>query len=33
MDNLKNKYGYEMITRAGEMKVKNMLNIRAEKQE
>lgn len=33
MDKLKNKYGYEMITRAGEMKVKSMLNIRAEKQE
>lgn len=33
MDDLKNKYGYEVITRAGEMKVKNMLNIRAEKQE
>ena len=33
MDKLKNKYGYEMITRAGKMKVKNMLNIRAEKQE
>ncbi len=31
MDNLKKKYGYEKITRAGEMKVKNMINIREEK--
>ncbi len=31
MDELKKKYGYEKITRAGEMKVKNMLNIREEK--
>lgn len=28
LDKIKNKYGYETITRAGEMKVKNMLNIR-----
>lgn len=33
IDDLKNKYGYEMITRAGEMKVKSMLNIRKEKKE
>lgn len=33
IDDLKKKYGYEMITRAGEMKVKNMLNIRKEKKE
>ncbi len=31
MDELKKKYGYEKVTRAGEMKVKNMLNIREEK--
>lgn len=31
MDALKKKYGYGVITRAGEMKVKNMLNIREEK--
>lgn len=31
MDELKKKYGYEKITRAGEMKVKNMLNVREEK--
>ena len=28
IDELKKKYGYEIITRAGDMKVKNMLNIR-----
>lgn len=33
MDDLKKKYGYEKITRAGEMKVKNMINIREEKGE
>lgn len=33
IDELKKKYGYETITRAGEMKVKNMLNIREEKGE
>lgn len=33
MDELKKKYGYEKITRAGEMKVKDMLNIRNEKGE
>lgn len=33
MDELKKKYGYEKITRAGEMKVKDMLNIRNEKEE
>lgn len=33
MDELKRKYGYETVTRAGEMKVKNMLNIRTERQE
>lgn len=33
MDDLKKKYGYETITRAGEMKVKQLLNIRNEKQE
>ncbi len=31
MENLKNKYGYGIITRAGEIKVNNMLNIREEK--
>ncbi len=31
MDDLKKKYGYGKITRAGEMKVKNMINIRVEK--
>lgn len=31
MDELKKKYGYEKVTRAGELKVKNMLNIREEK--
>lgn len=31
MDSLKNKYGYNAVTRAGEMKVNNMLNIREEK--
>lgn len=30
LDELKKKYGYETITRAGEMKVKEMLNIREE---
>lgn len=33
MDDLKKKYGYEKITRAGEMKVKDMINIREEKGE
>ncbi|MBO5478157.1 MAG: DNA polymerase IV [Clostridia bacterium] len=33
MDDLKKKYGYEVITRAGEMKVSSMLNIRDEKKE
>lgn len=33
MDELKKKYGYGKITRAGEMKVNNMLNIRKEKGE
>lgn len=33
MEDIKKKYGYGMITRAGEMKVKDMLNIRKEKQE
>lgn len=33
MEDLKKKYGYGIITRAGEMKVKNMLNIRKEKKE
>lgn len=33
MDELKKKYGYEKITRAGEMEVKDMLNIRKEKGE
>ena len=33
MEDLKKKYGYGIITRAGEMKVKDMLNIRNEKQE
>lgn len=33
MDHLKNKYGYQIVTRAGEMNVKEMLNIREEKQE
>lgn len=33
MEDLKKKYGYGIITRAGEMKVKNMLNIRNEKKE
>ena len=33
MENLKKKYGYGIITRAGEMKVKDMLNIREEKHE
>lgn len=33
MEELKKKYGYGIITRAGEMKVKDMLNIRKEKQE
>ncbi len=33
IDELKKKYGYEIITRAGDMKVKNMLNIRKEKDE
>ena len=33
IENLKNKYGYGIITRAGEMKVNNMLNIREEKDE
>lgn len=33
IDSLKNKYGYNAVTRAGEMKVKDMLNIRKEKQE
>lgn len=33
MDDLKKKYGYETITRAGELKVKKLLNIRDEKQE
>lgn len=33
MENLKKKYGYGIITRAGEMKVKDMLNIRDEKKE
>ena len=33
IDEIKKKYGYEMVTRAGEMKVKNMLNIRDEKGE
>ena len=31
MDELKKKYGYNKVTRAGEMKVNNMLNIREEK--
>lgn len=30
LDELKKKYGYETITRAGEMRVKDMLNIREE---
>ncbi len=33
VNDLKKKYGYEVITRAGEMKVKNMINIREEKKE
>lgn len=33
MDELKKKYGYETVTRAGEMKVNNMINIREEKGE
>lgn len=33
IDEIKKKYGYEMVTRAGEMKVKKMLNIREEKGE
>jgi len=33
MENLKKKYGYGIITRAGEMKVKDMLNVRDEKKE
>ena len=33
MEALKRKYGYGIITRAGEMKVKNMINIREEKKE
>ena len=33
MDDLKKKYGYEKITRAGEMKVKDMINLREEKGE
>ena len=33
VDELKKKYGYGKITRAGEMKVTNMLNIRGEKDE
>lgn len=33
MDELKKKYGYEKVTRAGEMRVKNMINIRKEKGE
>lgn len=33
LDELKKKYGYHMITRAGEMQVQEMLNIRKEKQE
>lgn len=33
IDEIKKKFGYEMVTRAGEMKVKNMLNIRDEKGE
>ena len=32
MEDLKNKYGYGIITRAGEMKIQNMLNIREEKE-
>ena len=32
IDDLKNKFGYEKITRAGEMKVNYMLNIRDEKE-
>jgi len=33
MDDIKKKYGYETVTRAGEMKVKSMINIREEKGE
>lgn len=33
MHELKKKYGYETITRAGEMKVKKLLNVREEKNE
>lgn len=33
LDILKKKYGYDAITRAGELQVKDMLNIRKEKQE
>lgn len=33
LDNLKEKYGYHIITRAGELKVQDMLNIRKEKKE
>lgn len=32
LDDLKKKYGYDTITRAGELKVKELLNIREEKQ-
>ncbi len=31
LDSIKNKYGYDVITRAGEMKVKKLINIREEK--